>query len=129
MRFVLLICVLIAPLGFSKTVELECRTEKHFDGEDYGGTGDKNVDRAQTFSLNIDMDYAKAVMQERDYRDIVLSPTVIIMEHTEGPGSDGKTYTNTTELKRDTLKVKTALFQDKRRFKEWQGECKLRKKS
>ena len=129
MRFLLLMWLLIAAQAFATTVELECRTERNFDGEDYGVNGDNNVDRVQAFVLTIDMIYAKAAMQQREYRDIVLSPTVIMMEHTEGPGSDGKTYVNTTEIKRDTLEVKTALFQDKRRFKEWQGTCNLAKNS
>ena len=124
-----LMSLLIAPQVFSKTVELECRTERNFDGEEYGVNGDKNIDRAQAFVLTINMDYAKAAMQQRDYRDVVLSPTVIMMKHTQGPGSDGKTYVNTTEITRDTLEVKTALFQDKRRVKQWEGKCDLAKKS
>ena len=71
------------------------------------------------------MDYAKASMQGRTYRDVVLSPTVVMMEHVEGPGSDGKIYLNTTEVDRDTLKVSTALFMDNREYKRWSGACAL----
>ncbi len=131
MRFILLALslVLATPQTLAKTVELECRTKRNFDGEDYGVTGDNSTDRAQAFLLTIDMNYAKAMMQKRDYRDVVLSPTVIMMKHIDGPGSDGKIRTYTTEIQRDTLEVKTALLQDKRLFKGWAGKCNLTKKS
>ena len=125
MRYLFIaLCVFSAHVG-AKTAELECQTERTFDAEDYGVTGDPSGDNFQSFNLSIDMEYAKAAMQGRTYRDVVLSPTVVMMEHVEGPGSDGKIYLNTTEVDRDTLKVSTALFMDNREYKRWSGACAL----
>ena len=124
-RFWLVPLTLVWCSGYLNAVELKCITERSFDAEDYGVTGDSTIDEKQSFTLSIDMEFAKAAMQERDYRDIVLSPTVIMMEHIEGPGSDGKIYKNTTQVQRDTLAVETELFVDNRPHKKWDGNCLL----
>ena len=124
-RFWLLSLTLVWFCGYINAVELKCTTERSFDAEDYGVTGDPSIDEKQSFILTIDMEFAKAGMQERDYRDVVLSPTVIMMEHIEGPGSDGKIYKNTTHVQRDTLAVETELFMDNRPYKKWEGDCQL----
>ena len=117
--------VLLIPSINAQTVKLDCTTTKRFDAEDYGVKGDPKTDVKQAFKVNIDMRYVKADMQERNYRNIVLGPTLIVMEHIEGPGSDGKTRTNTTEIHRETLAVTTALAVDSRPFKEWTGTCRI----
>ncbi len=124
-RFWLILLTLGWSSGYLNAVELKCITERSFDAEDYGVTGDSTIDEKQSFTLSIDMEFAKAAMQERDYRDIVLSPTVIMMEHIEGPASDGKIYKNTTKVQRDTLAVETELFVDNRPHKKWEGDCQL----
>ncbi len=124
-RFWLVLLTSVWFCGYLNAVELECTTERSFDAEDYGVTGDKSIDEKQSFELSIDMVFAKAAMQDRDYRDVVLSPTVIMMEHIVGPGSDGKIYKNTTKVQRDTLAVETALFLDNRPHKKWEGDCRL----
>ena len=125
MHYIFLMLILVIPSVDAQIVKLDCKTKKTFDGEDYGVKGDPKTDTRQAFEVNIDMRYVKADMQERDYRNLVLGPTIIVMEHTEGPGSDGKTRTNTTEINRETLAVKTALALDNRPFKEWKGSCRL----
>ena len=125
MHYIILMLLLTIPSVSAQTVKLDCKTKRSFDAEDYGVKGDPKTDINQAFQVNIDMRYSKADMQERDYRDIVLGPTLIVMEHVEGPGSDGKTRTNTTEINRETLAVKTAMALDNRPFKEWTGSCRL----
>ena len=125
MHYIFLMLILVIPSVDAQMIKLDCKTKKTFDGEDYGVKGDPNTDIRQAFEVNIDMRYVKADMQERDYRNLVLGPTIIVMEHTEGPGSDGKTRTNTTEINRETLAVKTALALDNRHVKEGKGSCRL----
>ena len=125
MQHIILMLLLVIPSVNAQTVKLDCTTKRSFDAEDYGVKGDLKTDLKQAFLVNIDMRYVKADMQDRDYRNIVLGPTLIVMEHIEGPGSDGKTRTNTTEIHRETLAVKTALALDSRPFKEWTGTCRI----
>ena len=123
MHYLFFLLLLAPSLVESQSVKLDCKTKRTFDGEEYGIKGDPNKDVSQAFQVDIDMGYARAQMQERGYRDVVLGPTFIVMENTTGPGSDGKTRTNTTEINRETLAVKTLLGLDQRPFKEWNGSC------
>ncbi len=125
MHYLFFLLLLAPSLVESQSVKLDCKTKRTFDGEEYGIKGDPNKDVSQAFQVDIDMGYARAQMQERDYRDVVLGPTFIVMENTTGPASDGKTRTNTTEINRETLAVKTLLGLDQRPFKEWNGSCSI----